>query len=154
MEPTGRRICLAISLLVLSCALGCPSDEPPDEPFTPVDVDGLAVYAGLDRWVGQGEEVTLEGIAVGDVTSVGWDMDGDGVFEVEGAEATVVADASEETELVFRAIDAAGAEDLDTLVVHVSPPGENVLTTCPWTSLPTRPCSASSARRRFSCATR
>jgi len=129
VESSSQRRHITLLITAASCLCGCPGDEPPVDPFVPVDVDGLAVYAGTDRWAAQGEELSLEGIAVGDAAAVGWDMDGDGAFEIEGVQATFVADAPGETELVFRAAGDGGGEALDTLVVHVSPTGEDVIST-------------------------
>ncbi len=132
MTSKTVRTCLAVVTTSLPIALGCPSDDPPSEPYepyAPVAIDGLAVYAGADRWIGEGEEVDLEGIAVGDAAALGWDLDGDGTFETEGAVASFVGDAAVESELVFRALGPDGAETIDSLVVHVSPPGEDVLST-------------------------
>ena len=127
---TVAGICRVLALLGLIGWLvhnpGCACDEDPgDEGETPYDAGnpyGLAAFAGVDRWVHQGDEVALLGFGTGEVAELAWDLDGDGTFETPAAPGEVVRETFDQvgTQTVsFRVTSTEGGAAEDTIFVHV-----------------------------------
>ncbi len=121
----------ALALMMLHPGCSCDDDpvDPGDTPYDAGNPYGLAAFAGVDRWVHQGDEVALLGIGTGEAVELAWDLDGDGTFETDVEVGEIVDHPFEEVgthEVAFRATSAAGESAEDAIFVHVYSADESI----------------------------